>query len=82
MSFWSDVGDIFKDTAEKYRDEWIAEEFPEKTVPVDNTTGTTVTPDHADDLERDLEARNQRNMILIGGSVAVVLVLTTILVTR
>ena len=82
MSFWSDLGDVLVGGAARATDEWINEEFPEKVIPVDNTTSTTVTPDVLDQWEIEYEAAQQKNLLILGGSAVAVLVLVTILVTR
>jgi hypothetical protein len=82
MSFWSDLGDLVLGKADQAADEWIAEQFPEKTVPVDNTTAHQTTPDHLDELEAELRAKQTRNTAILAASAGVVLILGTILVTR
>ena len=82
MSFWTDLGDFIKPAAEIARDRWIEEEFPEKTIPVDNTTSTTVTPDVLEQWEEEYEEAQKRNLLILGGSAVAVLVLLTVLVTR
>ena len=82
MSFWSDLGDVLVGGAARATDEWINEEFPEKTIPVDNTTSTTVTPDVMDQWETELEEAQQKNLLILAGSGALVLLLVAVLVTR
>ena len=82
MSFWSDLGDVLVGGASRATDEWLNEEFPEKSIPVDNTTSTTVTPDVLDQWETEYEEAQQRNLLILAGSGALVLVLVAVLVTR
>lgn len=82
MGFFSDLGDLVLGKADQAADEWISEQFPERTVTVDNTTAHQTTPDFMEEQEDYTRRRQSMNTALLAGSAGVVLILVTIIATR